>query len=99
MRLNTIFFVLFISISSIAQAGPEAANNPSRGELLYSTHCVACHSTRVHWRDKRLVKDWPGLNAEVRRWQNASKLGWSDSDINEVARYLNASQYHFSKEI
>jgi len=99
MRLNTIFFVLFISISSIAQADPEAANNPSRGELLYSTHCIACHSTKVHWRDKKLVKNWPALNAEVRRWQSASNLHWSDSDINEVARYLNASQYHFSKEL
>ena len=30
----------------------------SRGELLYITHCVACHRTQIHWRDKRQVVDW-----------------------------------------
>lgn len=28
-----------------------------RGELLYATHCIACHSDKVHWRDKKLVTD------------------------------------------
>ena len=46
----------------------------SQGELLYTTHCIACHTTEVHWRDKKLAKDWRTLIAQVRRWQENSKL-------------------------
>jgi mono/diheme cytochrome c family protein len=30
--------------------GTERRHN--RGERLYTTHCIACHSTQMHWRDK-----------------------------------------------
>ncbi len=67
----------------------------SRGELLYSTHCIACHTTQMHWRDQRLATDWASLKALVRRWQGAAQLGWNDDDIVEVARHLNDSIYRF----
>jgi hypothetical protein len=49
------------AISVAAQPVPSG----SRGELLYSTHCVSCHTTQVHWRDKKLATDWTGLKAQV----------------------------------
>jgi mono/diheme cytochrome c family protein len=78
---------------SAAQLQPGAA--PSRGELLYATHCIACHTTEVHWRQKRLAVDWGSLNQQVRRWAGNAGLGWSDDEIVEVARYLNAAYYRF----
>jgi cytochrome c len=40
-----------------------SAHAQSRGELLYSTHCVACHTAKIHWRDGRAATDcqvsWP----------------------------------------
>jgi len=75
--------------AALAQAGPQ----PGRGELLYDTHCRACHTEQVHWRDKRSAQDWPGLKEEVRRWQAAARLGWSEADIVAVARYLNETIY------
>jgi hypothetical protein len=65
----------------------------SRGELLYTTHCFACHTTQQHWRDNRVVSDWEGLKVQVRRWQDAALLGWTDSDILDVSRYLNRAFY------
>jgi mono/diheme cytochrome c family protein len=70
-----------------------AAAPPSRGELLYATHCIACHTTRVHWRDRRMVTDYPGLVAQVARWQANTGLGWSSEEILDVARYLDATIY------
>ena len=67
----------------------------SRGELLYSVHCIACHTAQVHWREKKLVTDWASLHSEVRRWQGLSGLGWSNEDIAEVARYLNVLHYRY----
>jgi mono/diheme cytochrome c family protein len=66
---------------------------PSRGELLYTTHCVACHTTQMHWRDKKLATDWPSLKSQVQRWQARASLDWSDADVTEVARYLNDTIY------
>ncbi|MEO7159354.1 MAG: cytochrome c [Polaromonas sp.] len=79
---------------------PPAAHSQSqhvetRGELLYSTHCIACHSSQFHWRDRKLATDWATLKAEVDRWQTLSGLMWSDDDVLEVAQYLNARHYRF----
>jgi mono/diheme cytochrome c family protein len=76
---------------SNAQKGPGA----SRGELLYTTHCIACHTSQMHWRDQRQAADWAGLLVHVRRWQNTAGLQWGDQDIGEVARFLNATIYHY----
>lgn len=71
------------------------AADPGRGELLYDTHCIACHSAQVHWRDQRLVEDWSTLTAQVRRWQSTVGLNWNDQDIAAVAEYLNKLYYRF----
>lgn len=68
----------------------------SRGELLYNANCVACHNEKMHWRGRKLVNDWDSLEEQVRRWQQASSLGWRDQDIMEVSRYLNDRFYGFA---
>lgn len=86
---------LLVLYGSLAMAADPVRINPSRGELLYSTHCIACHTEQVHWRDKKLVRGWPSLVSEVRRWQDIDKLGWTRDDIRQVARYLNTIHYHY----
>jgi hypothetical protein len=51
----------------------------------------------MHWRDKRVASKWPALKAQVRRWQDAASLAWSDGDILAVSRYLNETIYHFEQ--
>lgn len=72
-----------------------SANAQSRGEQLYSTHCVSCHTTQVHWRERRLATDWKSLQAQVARWQAVESLHWSDEDIIAVTRHLNQRFYSF----
>jgi hypothetical protein len=72
-----------------------SAQAQSRGELLYSTHCIACHTTQMHWRDKKQATDWNSLKAQVRAWQATARLEWSEDDVAEVARYLNERFYRF----
>jgi hypothetical protein len=96
IRSNIALSTASLLVSALAVAA-EPAPNPdrSRGELLYSTHCVSCHTSQIHWRDNRLATDWPSLKAQVRRWQSNVGLNWSDSDVVEVARRLNALYYHY----
>jgi mono/diheme cytochrome c family protein len=75
------------------------ASAQDRGQLLYSTHCGACHTAQVHWRAGRSAIDWPSLKAEVRRWQTAASLAWTEDDILAVTRYLNDNVYHFEQRV
>jgi mono/diheme cytochrome c family protein len=102
--LPMIFKVALAANANAESAAPSAPGNPagtaaSRGELLYTTHCISCHTTQMHWRDKRVANDWNGLKKQVRRWQDASSLAWNESDITEVSRYLNDSIYHFEQTV
>jgi mono/diheme cytochrome c family protein len=77
-------------IGSAAQA-----QSPSRGELLYTTHCGACHGTQMHWREKKLATTWDTLKAQVRRWQGVARLEWGEAEVEDVARYLNETIYRY----
>ncbi len=90
--------VLGVLLAALAEVHPAFAESASRGELLYSTHCIVCHNTQIHWRDKKLAKDWTTLQAEVQHWQKFTGVGWSDDDVTVVAQYLNALYYHYPIE-
>jgi mono/diheme cytochrome c family protein len=99
MNGRWIFAVLLVCLGNPAVADTQPKGDAPRGELLYSTHCIACHSAQIHWRKKKLATDWVSLNAQVRRWQGVAGLVWSDDDVAEVARYLNARYYHYPEHV
>lgn len=86
--------VLLLALAGAASAHAQGAS-PGRGQLLYSTHCVECHTTQMHWREQRLARDWGSLKEQVRRFQGIARLGWSEDDIDAVARHLNDTIYRF----
>ena len=66
---------------------------PDRGHLLYDTACKGCHDQQAHWRDNRIVHDWPSLIEQVTRWQAVAGQTWRREDIEDVAAYLNRLYY------
>lgn len=90
-----IFAFLCIIPAALVAAQGTPGREQSRGELLYSTHCIACHTTQVHWRDQRLAMDWNGLTGQVRRWMSNAGLPPNDEDAIAIAQYLNRLYYHF----
>lgn len=91
MMRRLLLVVACWPLLALAQTGDAG----SRGRLLYGNHCIACHSTQMHWRDRKLATDWDSLKAQVRRWQATAQLGWSEEDIDDVTRFLNDSFYRF----
>ncbi|MFO1217794.1 MAG: cytochrome c [Burkholderiaceae bacterium] len=85
---------LAAALALLAAAPAFAQGEPTRGQLLYGNHCVACHDQRMHWRDQRLARDWDSLRTWVRHWQGTQQLQWTDADVDEVARHLNDTIYH-----
>lgn len=90
-------FVAALHTPTQAQTTPESV--ATRGELLYSTHCIECHTTQMHWRAQRKAVDWDTLKFQVRRWQGVVNLGWSETDIDDVSRYLNDTIYRFPRQV
>jgi len=68
-----------------------------RGQLLYETHCGACHESSVHSRNPRKATSKDEIKKWVTRWSTELKLNWSSSDINDVAGFVNNRYYHFEK--
>ena len=87
------------AVSTLAQAQTTPESISTRGELLYSTHCIECHTTQIHWRANRQALDWDTLKFQVRRWQGVLSLGWTESDADDVARYLNDTIYRFPRQV
>jgi mono/diheme cytochrome c family protein len=88
LRLVTIWLTLVVAVAPVAAQ--------TRGELLYATHCVACHNDKMHWRAKKQAVDWAGLKAQVQLWQATGLLSWTDDDVLQVTRHLNDTYYHFA---
>ncbi len=95
-RLMPVFIACLMT-SGLAFAQPR--ETLARGELLYNAHCVACHTTQIHWRGKKLVADWASLKGQVKLWQANDGLGWSDADITSVALYLNKLHYGYPVDV
>jgi mono/diheme cytochrome c family protein len=88
---------MLVTVLTVFLVTTPPARAQSRGELLYTTHCISCHTTEMHWRDNRSANNWPALKAQVRRWQDVASLAWGDGDILAVSRYLNETIYHFEQ--
>lgn len=92
-KIAAVGAAILIIAASTAQA--QDATPRARGELLYSTFCVACHTTQMHWRDKKIARDLPGLREQVRRWQTNAGQNWEAADIEAVVNHLNRTYYKF----
>ncbi len=88
-----VAFMALVGHGVVSHAQPLPVQ--SRGELLYSTHCISCHSKQMHWRSDKQAYDWGSLKFQVRRWQGNAGLQWTEADIAEVARYLNETIYRY----
>ena len=89
------------ALVSMAMAGlstvaySQTTPSQTRGDLLYNTHCVACHTTEIHWRNGKQAFDWDSLRFQVKCWQGNAGLAWNETDITEVSRHLNETIYHY----
>ena len=95
MKITMVVTVAALILAATLVAGQSSGVGDSRGELLYSTYCIGCHTTQMHWREKKLATDWGSLRYQVRRWQENVAPGLAEEDSTAIARYLNNLYYHF----
>jgi cytochrome c5 len=76
---------------------PQAAD-AGRGQLLYENHCMVCHTSVVHVREKRKANSREEIRAWVLRWQNHLGLGWQRREIDDVTEFLNQRFYRLEND-
>jgi mono/diheme cytochrome c family protein len=69
----------------------------TRGEMLYTNHCLNCHESIVHVREKRSAKNLDAIRDAVNRWSQELELKWSSREVEDVVLYLNLRYYHYSE--
>ena len=95
LRLKQLAFALCLFWGMHAPVCAQSEHSEPRGKLLYETHCIVCHTSKIHWRDQKIATDWNSLKLEVQRWQANIGLGWSEEEITDVTYYLSVTHYGF----
>ncbi len=85
--------VMVVAVYWGVPAVQASAADAERGRLLYETHCIGCHDTRVHKRDGKIAADYDDIRMQVLRWQSNTFLRWDTVDIDAVATYLARTFY------
>ena len=79
-------------------AGNTIAGDAERGRLLYENHCMVCHTSVVHVRDRRKAKTREDIQSWIRRWQAVLGLSWGPNEIDDVTEFLNDRFYRLESE-
>jgi len=93
MGFNTAGFLLFASL----YATPIWAADAQHGKEIYSAHCGGCHDTKIHTRPNRIVHTYEDIVNRVKFCDTATKSHMSETEILDVAEYLNDNFYKFLK--
>ena len=82
---------------SMHEPGPKAIKVPvpSRGQLLYENHCMACHESVVQIRTRQQATSLSALRERVQHWAAYLQLRWGKEEVEEVVGYLNSRYYTF----
>ena len=70
----------------------------SRGQQLYENHCMGCHESVVQIRSAPTARSYRDLQHRVAHWASYLKLPWSEEEVADVARYLDAAHYRFETQ-
>ncbi len=92
MRCIPLGIILLTGLS-----GAVGAEQPdlAAGKALVEQHCQACHHEEVYSRPDRRVQSLLQLRAQIRNCELSQDMSWTDSDIEDVAAYLNKAYYRF----
>ena len=91
--MRSIARVLLLSLAAL----PAWAQDETRGEMLYKTHCASCHAERLHEREKSKIHSVAELRDEVARWAPQTGRRFTLDERELVVQYLNRTHYKLAK--
>lgn len=73
-----------------------AAQDVSRGALLYETHCLVCHREGLHDRKNSKVATYADLRFQVERWTKQSRYRFTPAEREDLIEFLDATHYQLT---
>jgi mono/diheme cytochrome c family protein len=73
-----------------------AAADVQRGRALHDSTCTVCHDTSMYRPDPFLSKNYVDVRRAVERWQQVIGIGWTATEIDDVAAYLNRQYFGYA---
>lgn len=74
-------------------AVPALAGDLERGRALHDNHCVMCHGPALYGREDRVANTYLEIRQQVQRWQENTRLRWSQYDVESVTDWLAERHY------
>jgi mono/diheme cytochrome c family protein len=74
-------------------APPALAGDLERGRALHDNHCIMCHAPNLYGREFRTVNTYLEIRQQVHRWQENTRLRWTQYDVESVTDWL-AEKYY-----
>jgi hypothetical protein len=90
--------ILCVSLSILAMPTAYAAPLPgdsANGQRLFEANCMGCHDTSVLTRHDRVVQSLEALKKQVGGCAHMAKKDFSESETQDLLKYLNDQFYHF----
>lgn len=84
--------VLLVCAASSAAYAADA----ERGRVLYETHCIVCHTPRIHMRPNKLPLTREDLRILVDDFRRMENPAWTPEETEDVVEYLSRTRYHFA---
>ncbi len=97
MKHNKPFILVPLALGLGSPVENAHSADPDRGKLLYENHCLECHESQVHIRERRDVSSIADVVFQINRWQQELRLNWELEEMNDVLRYLDAEFYRFKE--
>jgi hypothetical protein len=99
MRINPITrWVSMSAAVAIFVSGPVLAENFQRGQELFENQCGMCHNNSVFLNKNHKVTTLSALRERIASWATHTGSEWGNSELDDVAYYLNKSFYHFKEK-
>lgn len=89
---------VFVGMTLFLAASTAQGADAKAGQKLYEKNCTGCHDTSIHTRgDKSIIHSLSALKKRIKFCESMAKAGWGESQLEDVAAYLNTHFYKFPK--
>jgi hypothetical protein len=92
---RTFTIAVLLSMAAAPAVAEMLLGDAAHGKTLYEANCQGCHNSSVFTRPDHRIHSLEGLIKQVGFCNTQLKRRLSDSDENDIVKYLNESFYHF----
>jgi hypothetical protein len=96
--LTATVLAILMATTLLFASGHTRAADAGRGRLLYENHCMVCHTSVVHVRERRKAASREEIQTWIQHWRKELGLQWGTAEVDDVTKYLNDRYYHLKTE-